>query len=228
MLQSVGSQGVDTTEQQQHASKNTWPSFVYLGIKAWRCVIDILYSNYWITRASLIAQLVKNPPAVQESENESCSVMSNPATPWAAAHQAFLSFTVSQSFLKLMSIESMMQSNHLILCCPLLFLPSIFPSIRVFSRSQLFASGGQRIGASTSASVLLMNIQGWFLLGLTGLISLLSKGLSRVFSSTTVWKHQFSGNQPFYCAALTSAHDYWKNHSFDYTDLCWQRNVSAL
>ena len=82
-----------------------------------------------------------------------------------------------------------MPSNHLILCCPLLLLPSIFPSIRVFSMSQLFTSGGQYIGASASASVLPMNIQGWFPLGLTGLISLLSKGLSRVFSKTTNWKH---------------------------------------
>ena len=76
-----------------------------------------------------------------------------------------------------------MPSSRLILCHPLL-LPSIFPSISVF---QLFASDGQGIGASVSASVLPMNIQGWFPLGLIGLISLLSKGLSRVFSSTTVW-----------------------------------------
>ena len=73
---------------------------------------------------------------------------------------------------------------------------SIFPSIRVFSMSWLFASGSQRIGASTSASVLSMNIQGWFPLGLIGLNSLQSKGLSRVFSTTTVRKHQFFGTQP--------------------------------
>ena len=85
---------------------------------------------------------------------------------------------------------------HLILCCPLLLLSSIFPSIRVFSVSQLFTSGDQSIGASTSVSVLPMNIQGWFPLGLTSLISLLPKGLSRVFSSTTIWKHQFFGVQP--------------------------------
>ena len=96
-----------------------------------------------------------------------------------------------------MSIESVMPSNHPILCCPLLLLPSIFASIRVFSKSRLFASGGQSIGTSASASVLPMNIQGWYPLGLTGLISLLSKGLSRVFSSTTVQKHQFFDTQPF-------------------------------
>ena len=89
------------------------------------------------------------------------------------------------------SIESVMPSNHLILCLPLLLLPSIFHSIRSFPMSQLFTSGGQNIGASVS--VLPMN-QVWFPLGLTGLISLLSKGLSRVFSSTTVWK--FFGAQP--------------------------------
>ena len=75
-------------------------------------------------------------------------------------------------------------------CHPLLLLPSVFPSIRVFPMSLIFASGGQRIWVSASASVLPMNIQSWFPLGLTGLI-LLSKGLSRVFASTTVWKHQF-------------------------------------
>ena len=100
------------------------------------------------------------------------------AIPWTAALQASLFFTVSQSLLKFMSVESVMLSNHLILCCPLLLLPSIFPSICFFfffSLSRLFPSGGQSIEAS--ASVLPVNIQDWFPLGLTGLISLLSKGL---------------------------------------------------
>ena len=97
-------------------------------------------------------------------------------TPWTAAHQASLSFTISQSLPKLMSIELVMPSNHLILCCPLLLLPSIalthiiptsFPASGSFPMSQLFLSGGQSIGASASASVLLMNIQGRFPLGLT-------------------------------------------------------------
>ena len=99
-----------------------------------------------------------------------------------------------RSLLKLMSIESVMPSNHLILCCPLLLLPSIFPSIRVFPMSQFFASSGQSIGAWASASVLPMNIQDWFPLGLTGLI-LHFKGLSRVFSNTAVQKRQFFGTQ---------------------------------
>ena len=97
------------------------------------------------------------------------------ATPWTAARQASLAITISGSLLKLMSIELLMPSNHLVLSCPLLLLPSIFPSIKVFSSDWLFASGGQSIGAS--ASVLPMNIQDWFPLALTGLISWQSKGL---------------------------------------------------
>ena len=84
------------------------------------------------------------------------------ATPRTAACQASQSITNSRSLLKLMFIESVMPSSHLILCCPLLLLSSIFSSIRVFQMSQFFTSGGQSIGASTSTSVLPMNIQGWF------------------------------------------------------------------
>ena len=148
--------------------------------------------------------------------------------PWTTACQASLSITNSWSLLKLMSIELVMPSNHLILSWPLLLLPSIFPSIRVFPMSQFFASSGQSIGASASASVLPMNIKDWSPLGWTGWISLLSKGLSRVFSKTTVQKHQFFGIQLLYSPTLISLHDYRKNHSFDWTDLCWQSNVSAF
>ena len=84
---------------------------------------------------------------------------------WTAAHQASLFFTISRSLLKLMSVESVMPSNHVILCHPLLLLTSLFPSIRVCLMSRLFTSGGQIIGTSPSASVLLMNIQDWFPLG---------------------------------------------------------------
>ena len=118
------------------------------------------------------------------------------ATPWTVAPQASLSFTISWSLLKLMSIETVMPSNHLILCSPLLLLHSIFPASGSFPVSQLFASGGQSLGDSASASALPMNIQGWFPLGLIYLFSLLSKGLSRGFSNTTVWKHQFFSAQP--------------------------------
>ena len=126
------------------------------------------------------------------------------ATPWTAARQASLSFTISWSLLKLMSIVLVMPSNHLILCHPLLLLPSIFPSIRVlFPMSQLFISGGQSIGASASASVPPMNIQDLFPLGLSDLISLQSKGHSRVFSNQHhsskapfLWYSTFSMVQP--------------------------------
>ena len=116
-------------------------------------------------------------------------------TPWTAAHQASLSFTISQSLLKLMSIESVMPSNHLILCRPFSSYFQSFPASGSFPMSRLFTSGGQSIGASAAAPVLPMNIQDWFSLGLLGLISLLSKRLSRVFSNTTVQKHQFFGAQ---------------------------------
>ena len=105
------------------------------------------------------------------------------ATPWTVARQPSLSFTISQSLLTLMSIKSVMPSSHLILCHTLLLLPSIFPSIRVFSSESLFTLGGQSIGASAFVQWILdnpMNIQGWFCLGLNGLISLMSKGLSRI------------------------------------------------
>ena len=118
------------------------------------------------------------------------------AAQWTTAHQASLSITNSRSLLKLTSIESMMPSNHLIFCCPLLFLPSIFPASGSFPMSQSFASGGQSTEASASVSVLPMNTWDWFPLGLTDLISLQSKGPSRIFSSNTVWKHQFFHAQP--------------------------------
>ena len=117
------------------------------------------------------------------------------ATPWIAACQASLSITNSQSLFKPMSIESVTPSNHLFLCRPLLLLPPIFPSIRSFQISQFFPSGGQSIGAPASAPVLPTNVQGWSPSGWTGWISLQSKGLSGVFSNTTVQRHHFFGTQ---------------------------------
>ena len=108
-------------------------------------------------------------------------------TPWIAAPQASLSFTISWSLLKLMSIELVMPSNHLILCCPFSSCLQSFLASGSFPMSQFFASSGQSIGASASASVLPMNIQGWFPLGLTGLSSLLSIGLSRVLEKWHGW-----------------------------------------
>ena len=125
-------------------------------------------------------------------------------TLWTAAHQASPSINNSQSLLKLISIESVMPS----------YLQS-FPASGSFHMSQFFTSDGQSIGVSASASVLLMNIQDWFPLGWIDWISLQSKGLSRVFSNTTVQKHQFFGAQFFYSPILSSIHDYWKNHSLE-------------
>ena len=134
-------------------------------------------------------------------------------TPWIAACQASLSITNSRSLSKLMSIELVVPSNHLTLCCPLLCLQS-FPTSGPFLVSQFFTSGAQSIGVSASASVLPMNTQNWSPLGWTGWLSLQSKGLWRVFSNTTVQKHQFCA-QFLYSPTLTSICDYWKNHSFD-------------
>ena len=136
--------------------------------------------------------IMENWISIMFSSVQSFSHVRLLVTPWNAACQA--SLYNSQSLLKLTSIESVMPFNHLILCHPLLHLTSVFLSIRVFS-NELFASGGQSIGASASASVLPMNIQDWFLLGLTDLISLQSKGPSRVFSNTIIQKHQFFGAQ---------------------------------
>ena len=98
--------------------------------------------------------------------------------------------------------ELVMPSNHLFLCRPLLLLPQYFPASESLPRSPLFASGGQNIGVSVSTSVFPMNTQDWYPLGWTGWISLQSKGLSRVFSNTTVQKYQFFGAQLFYTPTL--------------------------
>ena len=117
------------------------------------------------------------------------------ATPWTVSRQVSLSINNSWSLLKLMSIESVMLSNHLISVVPFSSCLQSFPASGALPMSQFFASGGQSIGASGSASVLPMNIRDWFPLGWTGWISLKSKGLSRVFSNTTVQKHQFFSTQ---------------------------------
>ena len=144
-----------------------------------------------------------------------------------AAHQASLSFTIARTLLTLMSIKPMMPSNHFFCCHPFFLLASIFCSIRVFSnKSALFTSGGQSIGASASASVLPINIQYWFPLELNDLISL-HQGTQE--SSPTQFKSINSAALSLiYGSTLTSIYDYWKNHTFDYMDLCQQSNVSAF
>ena len=130
---------------------------------------------------------------------------------WTSAHQVSLPFTISQSLLKLISIEPAMPSNHLILCRPLLLLPSIFPSIRAFPMSQFFASGGQSIGVSASTSVFPMDIQDWFPLGWTS-----CPRDSQESSPTPQFKSINSLVLSFlYSPNFTPMRDYWKNHSFD-------------
>ena len=130
---------------------------------------------------------------IASSVQFSHSVVSDSATPWMAVRQASLSITNSLSWLKFMSIESVMPSNHLILCHSLLLPPSIFLSIRVFSNESVLPTRCPNYSAS--ASVLPVNTQDRSPLGWTSWISLQSKGLSRVFSNTTVPKHQFFGAQ---------------------------------
>ena len=157
--------------------------------------------NYWrkkirsVTESKFILLTARQANKLGEqlfsSVAQSCLTLHDPMD-WGCQTSLFI--TNSQSLLKLMTIELGMPSNHLILCHPLL-LSSLFPSIRVFSNESVLHISGQSIGVSSSASVLKMNIQDWFPLGWTGWISLQSKGLSRVFSNTTVLKHQFFGAQ---------------------------------
>ena len=140
--------------------------------------------------------------------------------PRTEACQASLSFTISWSLLKLLSIDLVIPSNNLILCHLLLLLPS-FSASGSFPMSQLFKTSRQSIGASASLSVLPMNIQNWFPLGLTDLTPCYSRD-SQKSSLTPQFKSISSSvlNFILYCPTLTSIHDYCKNHSFDYVDLC--------
>ena len=151
-------------------------------------------------------------------------------TPWTTACQAFLSITNSRNLLKLMSIVSVMPSNHLILSHSLLLLPSIFPSIRVFSdesalrmRWSKYWSFSFSISPSNEHSGLISFRMDWLdLLVVQGTLkSLLQYHNSKasILQGSAFFTVQFS--HPY-------IHDYWKNHSFDYADLCWQSSVSAF
>ena len=129
-------------------------------------------------------------------------------TPWTAAGQASLFLLSPRVCTNSHPLSQWCHSTIPFSVAPFSSCPQSLPA------SGFFTSGGQSTGASAAASILPMNIQCWFPLGLTGLI-LQSKRLSRVFSSTTIQRHQFFGAQPSF---LTSIHDYWENHSFDYTD----------
>ena len=148
------------------------------------------------------------------SSIQSLSVMSDSATPWAAAHQASLSITNSQSLLKLMSIELVMPSNHLILCHPFLLLPSIFPSIRVFSDESIVCSWSKywsfsfSISPSNEYSGLISFGIDWF--------DLLAIQRTIKYSPTPQFKSiNSSALNLLYGPILTFIHDYWKNYSFD-------------
>ena len=159
-------------------------------VRCIRTVMLILFNNKW-------ARCFQEAVCMLFSSVQSLSCVRLFVTPWTAACEASLSITNSWSLPKLTSIESVIPSSHLILCHPLLLLPSIFPNIRVFPNESVCIRW-PKYWVSTLPFVLPMNIQGWFLLGLTGFISLKSKGLSsitRVFSNTTVQKHQFFGAQ---------------------------------
>ena len=149
-------------------------------------------------------------------------------TPWTPASQASLFITNSQSLLRLMYIESVMPSNHLILCRPVLLLPSVLPSIRVFSTESVlyirwpkYWSFSLSISPSNEDSRLIFFRIDWCDL-------LQSKELSKVFSSITVRKHHSSTLNLLYGPTLTSIHDYGKNCNFGCADLGWQSNVSAF
>ena len=129
-------------------------------------------------------------------------------------HARSLSMTNSRSLLKLMFIEVVMPSNRLILCNPLLLPPTIFPSIRVFSNESVLCIRWPKCWCFSFSISPSNEYSGLIPLGLTGLICLQSRGLSRVFSNTTVQKHQFLSVQFSLYLTLTSIHDYWQNHSF--------------
>ena len=144
-----------------------------------------------------------------------------------ATCQASLSFTISQSLLKLMSIESVMLSNHLIFCCPILLLLSSFPRMRIFLNELAVCIRWPkywRFGFSISYS---SNIQGWFPLELTGLIS---KGLLRVFSNSSKhsWKASILQCSAFFMVQISHPYLTTGKNSFDYMDLCWKSDVSAF
>ena len=132
----------------------------------------------------------------KDSVQFSCSIVSDSLRPHeTVAHQVSLSNTNSQSLLKLMSIESVMPSNHLILCRPLLLPLAIFPSIKVFSNESVLCSKWPKYWSFSFSISPSSEYSGLISLRLTGWISLQSKGLSRFFSSTTIQKHQFFGAQ---------------------------------
>ena len=174
-------------------------------LRDWTWVFCIVsrFLTFWVTKEA--------PNSFQFNSVQSVSHIQFFGIPWTTACCTSLSITNSQSLLKLMSIELVMPSNHLILCCPLLLLPLIFPSIRVsFPMSLFFAWGGLSTGVSASVSVLPMNTQDWSPLGWTGWIS-----RRLLESSPTPWFKSINSSafSFLYSPDLTPVRDYWENHS---------------
>ena len=176
--------------------------------------MPLLHSFYWLRKYSTVYvyHIFFQFSSVQFiSVTQSCPALCNPVE---CSTPVLPIITNSWSLLKLTSIDLVMPSNHLILCRPLLK-PSIFPSIRVFSKGSVLLIRWLSTGVSASASVLPVNSQDWLPLGWTGWISLQSKGLSTVFFNTTVQKHQLFSVQLSLWSISHMLHDYWKSHNFD-------------
>ena len=161
--------------------------------------------------------------SVNFSSVQSLSGVRLSVTPWTTTRQASLSITNSWSLLKLMSIALVMPSNHLMLCCPLLFLPSIFPSIRVFSNESVLRIKWPKdwsfsfiISPSNKYSGLISFRMDW--LNFFAVQGTLKSFLQHHSSKASIFQHS-----AFFMVQHLHIHEYWKNHSFDYTDLCWQR-----
>jgi len=183
----------------------------------WDCFLNF---SFWYFVSSLykLGQFLYIQRLIQIRSDQSLSHVRLFATPWIAARQASLSITNSRSSLRLMSIESVMPSSHLILCRPLLLLPPIPPSIRVFSNESTLRMRWPSTGVSALASFLPMNTQDWSPLGWTVGSSCSQetlKSLLQHHSSKASWKHLSSMFSFLHRWTLTSIPDYWKNHSLD-------------
>ena len=183
---------------------------------------------YWNTNFNTQNRLTSSRWQHQFSSVKSHSLVQLFETPWTAARQASLSITNSQSLLQLMSIEPVMPSNYLIFCHPCLLPPSIFPSIRVFSNESVLCIRWPEYW-SFSLSISLFNEYSRLISFKMDWLDLLAVRRTLKSSPTPQFKSINSLALSFlYSPILTCIHDHWKNHSFDYVDLCWQRNVSAF
>ena len=189
------------------------PSSTNLGTLGTQCHWKSFYTAY--------------PQLLLPSLEVSCSVIKSYLTlcvPMDCSTPGSLSFTISWSLLKLMPIESVMLSNYPIFCCPLL-LPSIFPSIRVFSNELALSIRWPKYWSFSFSISPFNEYSGLISFRIDWFDPLQSKWLSRVFSNTIDGKNRSLSTQPF---LWSNSHDYWKNHSFDYMDLCLESDISAL